>query len=220
MNIFKKSGGIRTATFVSGGYLPSDRRGQTENGMVHIADWYTTFWEMNGVDATDTKARAAGLPPIDGYNIWDLVIGKNGTSPRTEIPIDDHTLIQNEYKLIINTTVDYAGWSGLIFPNSSSVDHPVQTVKLNCLKGCLFDVVADMTEHENVIGDHEDIADTMNARLVELKEGYFNNNESGVDICPKDVNMSCACWAAQNKYDGFYGPYQIVPNDSNTIQLP
>ena len=32
-------GGIRTASFINGGYLPDPRRGTIENGMIHIADW-------------------------------------------------------------------------------------------------------------------------------------------------------------------------------------
>lgn len=208
---YQIGGGIRTTTFVTGGYLPSNRYGQIENGMVHIADWYRTFCEMNGIDATDYKAQKAGLPAIDGLNIWDLIRGANMTSPRTEIPIDDHVLIQNDYKLIVNTTVDYAGWSGLIFPNSSSVQYPVENVRLNCRNGCLFDVVSDMTEHQNVIEGNEQIAHKMYERLEELKKGYYRNDEQGVDLCPEGVNMSCGCWWAKHKYNGFFGPYQEVP---------
>ena len=182
--------------------------------MIHIADWYKTFCEMNGIDATDYKAEKAGLPPIDGYNVWDLVSGLNKSSPRTELPIDDNVLIQGEYKLIVNRTVNYAGWSGLIFPNSTSVKHSVQDVHLNCNDGCLFNVVNDMTEHQNIIEGNEEIVQQMNQRLVELKKGYYSNDESGMDICPKGINMSCSCWAAKNKYNGFYGPYQVV-NSTN-----
>eukprot|EP01083_Nonionella_stella_P301004 1030448_1 len=61
-----------------------------------------------------------------------------------------------------------------------------------------------------VSGGYEQIVDGMSARLVELKQGYYSNNESGTDICPKGINMTCACWVAKNKYNGFYGPYQTV----------
>ena len=70
-------GGIRTASFITGGYLPESRRGQIENGAIHIADWYATFCELNGINPKDERAEKAGLPPIDSMNVWDLIIGKN-----------------------------------------------------------------------------------------------------------------------------------------------
>eukprot|EP01084_Bolivina_argentea_P227476 384168_1 len=82
-------GGVRTASLVSGGYLPQSRRGQIENGMMHISDWYSTFCALNGIDPTDTKAAKAKLPPIDSLNMWDMISGINLTSPRLEVPIDD-----------------------------------------------------------------------------------------------------------------------------------
>ena len=33
-------GGVRVASFVSGGALPASRRGKSADGLVHIADWY------------------------------------------------------------------------------------------------------------------------------------------------------------------------------------
>ena len=32
-------GGVRVASFVSGGALPASRRGKSADGLVHIADW-------------------------------------------------------------------------------------------------------------------------------------------------------------------------------------
>jgi arylsulfatase I/J len=83
-------GGIRSASFVSGGYLPETRYGMIEHGIIHISDWYSTFSAMIGVDPFDTKAEKAGLPPIDGYNMWPMISGKNLTSPRTEIVINNY----------------------------------------------------------------------------------------------------------------------------------
>eukprot|EP01084_Bolivina_argentea_P311263 538768_1 len=76
-------GGIRTVTFVSGGWdgIPNHRRGVVEHGMVHIADWYTTFCELFGVDSFDYKAHSHGLPEVDGLNIWPLIIGEEDESP-------------------------------------------------------------------------------------------------------------------------------------------
>lgn len=37
-------GGIRAAAFAAGGYLPSSVRGTQQEGMMHVADWYTVSW--------------------------------------------------------------------------------------------------------------------------------------------------------------------------------
>ncbi len=103
-----------------------------------------------------------------------------------------------------------ASWTGEIFPNASSEQHSVENTKLDCTNGCLFDVVVDWTEHNNIIDSNKDIANAMSNKLKELKKGYYTNNEHGTNICPKNINVSCACWVAQNKYNGFYGPYQVV----------
>eukprot|EP01083_Nonionella_stella_P026630 73347_1 len=203
-------GGIRVNAFVSGGYLPFSRRGERENGMVHIADWYSTFAYLIGFDPTDDRAAKAGLPPIDSLNMWPLISGQNKTSPRTEIPVDEHVLIRHNYKYIFNTSVGYAGWGGPYFPNASSVGHPIQGIMFNCSTGCLFDVENDMTEHHNIINQNEQIGQQMHGRLIELKRGYYTNNEPGKPNCPNNITVSCQCWTALNLYQGFFGPYHVA----------
>ena len=39
------------------------------------------------MDPTDHRAAAAGLPPIDGVNVWPLISGANATSPRTIVAV-------------------------------------------------------------------------------------------------------------------------------------
>merc|ERR1712224_794371 len=71
-------GGVRGNAFVSGGYVPESARGSTFNGVVSIADWYTTFCRLAGADYIDRHAMATNvrlhemgldipeLPPVDG----------------------------------------------------------------------------------------------------------------------------------------------------------
>ena len=42
---------------------------------------------LAGVDPTDHAAAAAGLPPIDSFDLWPLLSGANTTAPRTELLI-------------------------------------------------------------------------------------------------------------------------------------
>lgn len=80
-------GGIRGNGFVSGGFLPAERRGTKYEELNTVWDWYHTFSAFAGVDPTDHRAAAASLPPIDSFDMSAMIMGTNLTSPRTEIPI-------------------------------------------------------------------------------------------------------------------------------------
>ena len=216
INNIEREGGIRVAAFVSGGYLPESRRGKKEFGMIHIADWYTTFSEMIGVDPTDHKAAQYGLPPIDGFNVWPLVSGQNETSPRTQIPVYNNALIDNNYKYLVGN-ISFASWGGDKYPNASSPKHPVQQTYMDCKKGCLFDIVEDMTEHVNIAADNQDIVTKMANQLDELKKSFYSNNEKGMNSCPPNITVECACWMAMNYWNGFFGPYQYMDNVTQVV---
>ena len=81
-------GGIRVPAFISGGAVPAARRGQRLAGVTHTADWYSTFTCLAGVDPTDHRAAASGLPAIDSLDCWKLLAGENLTSPRTEFLVN------------------------------------------------------------------------------------------------------------------------------------
>lgn len=88
-------GGIRSNSFVSGGFLPKSRRGITYNGLVTAWDWYATFASLAGVDATDHRAALAGLPPIDSHDLSAVLLGTRLKSPRKEIPIGAQPALSN-----------------------------------------------------------------------------------------------------------------------------
>ena len=75
-------GGINVASFVSGGVLPAERRGKTDSGIVHVADWYSTFCYLAGVDPTDSHP---GVPDIDSLNQWPVITGTATSPVRTEV---------------------------------------------------------------------------------------------------------------------------------------
>jgi len=215
-------GGIRASAFVSGGFLPSAAIGQVIEEPVHIGDWYGTYCALGGVDPFDPIASAAGLPPVDSVNVWPLVSFQNTTSARWEIPVSPTTLIQGQYKLIRGQMIE-ATWSGPNYPNSTSPANPVDpgpTIK--CPTGCLFDVVADPTEHEDIAASHPDIVTAMKQRLTELAKGFYTNSDdfSKSTICPADLGnySSCGCWAAVNIYGRYFGPWAYSPyNTSSTF---
>jgi len=110
-------GGIRVNAFVSGGFIPASVRGTINPGLSHIADWFTTFCTIAGVDPEDSSAAKVGLPPVDGINLWPMITGQK-KSVRNEVYISRYTLISGDMKLIIGT-IPFTHWSGPTYPNNT-----------------------------------------------------------------------------------------------------
>ena len=110
-------GGIRTAAFVSGGYVPPVVRGTVLDAPISIADWFSTFLGLVGVNPFDIRANTSSpvLPPVDSLDVWPLISGTNASSPRTELPVSPQILMQFEpdggpiYKLMLGA-FGRAGW--------------------------------------------------------------------------------------------------------------
>jgi len=199
-------GGVRVNAFASGGFIPTERRGTVETGYITGWDWYATFCQLAGVDPEDTKAKAAGLPPIDSKDMWPLLSGQNSTSPRTEIPLGDTVgtkaiiggLIQGPWKILLGN-ISQNGWTGPIFPNSSSTWSSGKNPAHCGTQGCLFNIIQDPTEHVELGDQYPDIRKQLLNRIQELTPTVFSPDRGTVD--PR------ACHAALNKYGGFWGPW-------------
>eukprot|EP00051_Salpingoeca_urceolata_P028419 m.486761 g.486761 ORF g.486761 m.486761 type:complete len:573 (-) comp24586_c0_seq1:69-1787(-) len=198
-------GGIRVNSFVSGGAIPETRRGTTENSLVTLWDWYATFAHLAGQDPHDHKAEAAGLPPIDSINQWPLLSGENTTAPRTEIPVGNGAggvagIVTPQYKLL-RGNIAYSVWQGPRFPNETSVNNVL--VQHHCSvgnkKACLFDVVADPTEHDDIADQHPELVSTLLAAVEHHAAGVFNPNRGTDD--------GTACRVALDRYGGTFGPF-------------
>ena len=217
-------GGIRVNAFLSGGYLPPSIRGTKNEEFLHIADWYSTLCAIVGVDPTDERAAAAGLPPIDSINMWPMLSGQVKHSPRMEIPIgssDDadnqgNTIVQglidvnrtsNTYglKAIFGQT-DPAFYQGPIYPNTSSTIKPPHLV---CGDpdgvigskgpGCLFDIINDPYELNDLAGQNPGHVAGLRNRIKALQKDVYNPDRGG-----KDPNF---CSNGYKKYGGFVGPW-------------
>ena len=125
-------GGVRTTTFISGGYVPAERRGQTHNGLVSSADWYTIFSELAGVDPEDIEAKEANkwleeqnltlLPPIDGKKGQLEAIFSGAQGPRAGEPLflSSTALLDLPYKLVTGIQ-PYMRHTGPLYPNCSTI---------------------------------------------------------------------------------------------------
>ena len=142
-------GGVRSLAFVSGGLLPESRRGQSTDGFIHIADWYTTFCKLAGVDHDDT---GTGKFPVDGLDVWPIITGENEKTPHDEIVLgynfsNTGAIIVGNYKLIVGSQharCDPLMWTPLDFPCTKGPEGS------NCDPYCLYDIVNDPTEKNNL----------------------------------------------------------------------
>ena len=201
-------GGIRVNAFAAGGAVPLARRGTVETGLIEIADWYSTFCAIAGVDPTDEAAAAAGLPPVDGLNMWPLLSGANATPPRSHILIgssDDtdksgNTIVEgvlraDGYKLILGKQAS-AFWTGPVYPNSTVYPSGNE----DCgTKGCLFNVFTDPNEHEEVSSSHPAIVKELQALIDAATPSVFNPD--------RGVDDGTACEKAWTTWGGFFGPF-------------
>ena len=134
--------------YISGGYLPTTVHGTVAYGLSAVCDVYTTLCAIAGIDPTDILAATAGLPPVDGVNLWPWIIGEVLSSPRTEVPLgattaevqhrhpssnkdrnkddedDTNTMVQgliraDGWKLLIGN-VSQSFWQGPYYPNITS----------------------------------------------------------------------------------------------------
>ena len=193
-------GGIRVNAFVSGGFIPEAVRGTKQEGMMHIADWYGTFCDLAGIDPTDKRAAAAGLPPVDSKNVWPLISGQTTTSPRQTILVHEHLLVHNQWKYVApHQNMRGNARAGPAYPNATTAHDNVWNHELQCgAEGCLFDVVADPHEFNEISAQHPDVVREMQTLMAaEVKTIY---SVSHVD------DPACKT-AAINKYGGFYGPW-------------
>lgn len=191
-------GGIRGNAFVSGGYLPQIMRGQKTDGYIHLADWYGTFCGLAGVDPTDQKAAKANLPPVDSMDMWPLISGQNSTSPRTDVPASNFTLISGDYKILAGT-VGQAGWTGPLYPNSTNPAGGIFASEHCGDTGCLYNIKDDPEERTNLADKMPDMLKEMQSKLANYQATYFNPNRGKM--------WPGACDTAMNTYGGFWGPF-------------
>jgi len=210
-------GGVRVVSFVSGGLIPQFKRGTKLNDYISLSDWYGTFSSIAGVPMEDELAASHNppLPPVDSVDVWPLLSGQipEGSGKRTEIHISSVTLIQGKWKLL--TGMDPSsinekaashphvvpfdtykpGWGVFALENGRGVSKP--PYGLNCENGCLFDILNDPTESQDVAEENADVVSSMWNRLDELNKGIFNpsRGEPHIELC-HDFQKT-----------GFYAPF-------------
>jgi arylsulfatase I/J len=121
-------GGIRVNAWLGGGAIDVSRRGSVLKGLSTVWDWYATFANLAGVDDTvDHQAAVSGLPPIDSFNLWPWLSGKQPSSPRDTIPIGSSSCIDPSQKP--TTCINKWGWGNTTTIVSGVIMQEKDTIK-------------------------------------------------------------------------------------------
>jgi len=213
-------GGIRTNAFLSGGFIPEDLQGTASDELIGIEDWYATFCGLAGIDPYDNAAAEAGLPEVDGKNMWPLLAGLNNTNPREDYPIgfswgeneksnvSVQGVIVPPYKLLLGI-ITSSFWQGPLFPNATTNYTYDNAIYTDCTRpGCLYDIWEDPTEYNDISAKYPHIAKDMLARLEYYETTIFNPYRGPID--------NYGCEIADSVYGGFIGPFVDIGNGERT----
>lgn len=112
-------------------------------------------------------------------------------------------IIVGDMKLVTGKTVQQAVFTGPVFPNASTPwTINGKTPTFDCSTpykiGCLFNVTADPTEHNDLAETQWDHAKQLLDRLREISATYFNPDRGGTD------QRACK---QMEKMGGWYGPW-------------
>lgn len=190
-------GGVRVVAFASGGLVPESRRGKTTNGFIHVADWYTTFCKLAGVDFNDS---GEGRFPVDGLNVWPIITGENEETQHAEIVLGydfdyspKHThqgaIIAGKYKLIVGNQFTHCNalmWSPLDYPCSNGSE------STDCDPYCLYNIIEDPSERNDLSKKEHKILQDMLQRYNSYSKEPRSMQDQGyhsADDIPKNQQV-------------------------------
>jgi hypothetical protein len=150
------------------------------------------------------------LSPLKSKDVlhWNEYKNKTGPEPiintQAAIVVGDLKLIVGEVKMVM--------WTGPVFPNAS---RPMGNVpSFVCTRkgkiGCLFNITADPTEHNDLVHERPDDADRLMNRLVKVSATLFEPDRGTV--------QKAACDQLK-KNGGFYGPWLELPSEVEKVLL-
>ena len=166
--------GVRALTIANGGMLPEDMQGMVSNSFIHIADWYTTFCKLAGVDPTDSGPDKF---PVDGLDVWPIITGESATNTHEEIVLgynfeESGAIIVGDYKLIVRSQGKKCHslmWSPLDYPCEKGPKG------VDCDPYCLYNIVEDP-------GEFNELSRIEPEKLQELLERYNEYSKEPRDM--------------------------------------
>lgn len=184
-------GGIRTNTWISGGFIPKESRGKVHNGIVSISDWYYIFSELAGVDPQDHQAEKANswledhglakLPPIDGKpGMLDSIFkGTPGPRANESLYISSTALLKYPFKLVTGKQ-PYMVHTGPLYPNCTTVANFKKDGGPDFVDIKILEYQPDLGDHRYWRGDCAD------GCLYNLQEDPTESNNIAQDPAQKE----------------------------------
>jgi len=229
-------GGVRTPTFLTGGFLPPAMAGQKLDGLVTIWDYLATFCAFAGVDPTEPNPESPSSH--DSIDVWPYLSGAVAESPRKEI-LHEHMMFTvntsaciwnniwqavpcmgagairvGDYKLVVGTH-GHATNFGHFSPNASYTKAASQLTMCSMQEPCLFNVPVDEGENHDISKEHPDLV----AQMLERYHSYDSEYHPGSIAPPSDSVRQCE--AAMHN-GGFQTPWasdEELMNEFNSTQL-
>jgi len=230
-------GGVRVNAFLSGGFLPQHARATKIHALVHISDWYATFAELAGVDASDPIAEAAGLPPVDSVSQWQVIAG-HAKVARHDIYLGVDCLIFKHWKYIRNVRPKGAKeaysekWSGVSCKKGDLRGRKFQggsnSIPEPCHTGCFFNIFTDPSERNNIAMAFPTNTSNIHGQqfggggrllLMDLQRRLNKLNKANSFLAwqrelrsrgIRPMLSQSTCTAAHEYYGGFVGP--VMPS--------
>ena len=212
-------GGIRVAAFVGGGLVPPALRGTNNSAFLSVADWYPTILSVAGLSAAQIKDDVlynGTMRPLDGINAWPVLMGARKDLGREFFPVTNQSIIWNStWKLI--TTAPSTHWftptDGHVedgWPCRARTSRNVSTQgRWQCevcsdAEPCLFHIVADPQERDDVAKQNPDI-------VAKLQAAMFGRNfppYTGEQLLPSELpKYDCQTpQAAVKRWGGIKAP--------------
>lgn len=182
---------------------------------MHIADWYATLCDIAGISPSDDVAQVANLPAIDSMSMWPYLLGKEEASPRTEIHISEHTLIQGDYKLLTGGGMverEFKPYTQSIVPYNGywpgwgwQADLYSLTQFKNCAGGCLYNIRKDPYEKRELSKKKPHVLRRMLLRLKKLNKSIFRPNRGKPDI------RVCHAWKGKPSLEAVPVVHMLCP---------
>eukprot|EP00041_Stephanoeca_diplocostata_P018292 m.382106 g.382106 ORF g.382106 m.382106 type:complete len:730 (-) comp20970_c1_seq32:2839-5028(-) len=222
-------GGMRTAAFVSGGFIPPALRGTTNGINMHIVDWYATFAYLAGQDPTDDPPVAPlpvdlntpwkdiygnfSFPAADGVNVWPMLMDPQSyqiDSAHKYLVLSKEVVIAGKWKLLVSQPHFKSQNNGWKSPNGTW-RQPTASETLNCQ---LQDVAPSTSPlpvpgKAGVLpclfdlradpGEHEDLS-AGNIDVVHELWTMLNTSVLG--------QRDCSGWSYKGTNHGIPGPWQ------------
>ena len=197
-------GGVRTAGFVGGGYVPPAVRGTSFDGYIHIADWFATFCNVAGIPGAAAADDATAPRPSDSIDAWPAITRRQTTfRTRTEVPISlvmeggprtvphpgwriaSGALIVGNLKIIIGAQNGQGVHFYPDYPNTTTRPQASDPGCPNCgttaqcgakPSGCLYDISVDPEERHDLAKTNPTALANLTARIYALIPSLYQSD--------------------------------------------